>query len=74
MGLEPADTNHLGQPTRVAAIGFVGPYGQDRLCMACIEADEWETLGQQCMGEPYLCRPALDANTGRKAHLRKSAR
>ena len=62
--LEPPDTNHLGQPTSVAAIGFVGPYGQDRLCMARIEAGEREALGQQCMGEPYRCRPALEANAG----------
>ncbi len=60
--LEPADPNHFGQPAGVAAIGFVGPYGQDRICIARVEADERETLGDQCMGEPDRCRPALEAN------------
>src|SRR5947209_3287237 len=60
--LEPANTNHLGQPASVTAIGFVGPYGQHCICMARIEADERETLGHQCMGEPNRCRSALEAN------------
>jgi hypothetical protein len=60
--LEPADTDHFSQPARVAAIGFVGPYGQDRLCMARIKAYEWETFGQQCMRKPYRRCTALEAN------------
>jgi hypothetical protein len=31
---------------------------------ARFEADEWETLGQQCMREPYRGRPAFEANAG----------
>src|ERR1700709_286753 len=57
---EPTNPNHLGQSAGVAAIGFVGPYRQDRLGMARIETDDGKAFCQQRMGDPSLLWPALE--------------